>query len=293
MTLAIATEGLSKAYGQTLALDRVDLAVPEGSVFGLIGPNGAGKTTLLSILAGLRRPTSGRFRLAVERRHLAVLVDTPMFEPWLTAAEVVDLARGLVAPDLPRQRVTDALEAAGLAAVADRRVGGFSRGMTQRLGIAAALVGDPKVLILDEPSSALDPAGRKDVLDLIGGLGGAITIVLSTHILSDVQQVCDTVGVIDRGVLRFQGDLERLLERTSGVLLVHVRPPVGEARRMLEAEPWVTSIVEPAPGRMRIAVSSPDAAERRIAGKLAEAGAAVVSIQPATDLETAFLELTS
>ncbi|WKZ83372.1 MAG: ABC transporter ATP-binding protein [Acidimicrobiia bacterium] len=293
MTLAIATEGLSKAYGQTLALDRVDLAVPEGSVFGLIGPNGAGKTTLLSILAGLRRPTSGRFRLAVERRHLAVLVDTPMFEPWLTAAEVVDLARGLVAPDLPRQRVTDALEAAGLAAVADRRVGGFSRGMTQRLGIAAALVGDPKVLILDEPSSALDPAGRKDVLDLIGGLGGAITIVLSTHILSDVQQVCDTVGVIDRGVLRFQGDLERLLERTSGVLLVHVRPPVGEARRMLEAEPWVTSIVEPAPGRMRIAVSSPDAAERRIAGVLAEAGAAVVSIQPATDLETAFLELTS
>lgn len=293
MTLAIATEGLSKAYGQTLALDRVDLAVPEGRVFGLIGPNGAGKTTLLSILAGLRRPTSGRFRLAVERRHLAVLVDTPMFEPWLTAAEVVDLARGLVAPDLPRQRVTDALEAAGLAAVADRRVGGFSRGMTQRLGIAAALVGDPKVLILDEPSSALDPAGRKDVLDLIGGLGGAITIVLSTHILSDVQQVCDTVGVIDRGVLRFQGDLERLLERTSGVLLVHVRPPVGEARRMLEAEPWVTSIVEPAPGRMRIAVSSPDAAERRIAGVLAEAGAAVVSIQPATDLETAFLELTS
>src|SRR5690606_25986948 len=126
--------------------------------YGLIGPNGAGKTTMLSILAGLRRPTEGDFHLDVDKRDVGVVVDTPQFEPWLTGREVIDLARNLTAPDLPVDRVDAVLEEVGLAAAADRHVGGYSRGMLQRLGLAGGLVGDPQLLILDEPSSALDPA---------------------------------------------------------------------------------------------------------------------------------------
>jgi ABC-2 type transport system ATP-binding protein len=291
---AIATRGLTKRYGDTLALDGVDLDVPWGSAYGLIGPNGAGKTTLLSILAGLRRPTAGSCEIGVDRRRLAVLVDTPGFESWLTAFEVVDLARNLVAPEVDRLRGEEVLVEAGLEENMYRRVGGFSRGMLQRLGIAACLVGDPDLLILDEPSSALDPSGRREVLDLIGRLAHTKTVVVSTHILSDVQQVCDTVGVIDRGRLLFQGPLADLLSRTSGALLVHVRHPASaNVEATLAAQPWVTEVDRLAPGRLRVVVSSADAAERGIARVLAEAGAVVVSINPAADLETAFLELTS
>ena len=200
--LIVAT-GLSKRYGTAIALDRVDLQITRGSTYGLIGPNGAGKTTIISVLAGLRRPTAGTVTLAVDRRKIALLVDTPRFEPWLTAAEVVDLARHLVAPGLPRSRVEQALAEVDLRE-ARGPVGGFSRGMLQRLGLAACLVGDPALLILDEPCSALDPAGRREVLDLIGRLARTATVVLSTHSLADVQQVCDTVAVVDRGRIRFE-----------------------------------------------------------------------------------------
>lgn len=290
----VVTRGLSKRYGETVALDAVDLDVGRGSAYGLIGPNGAGKTTLLSILAGLRRATSGTFELGVERERMAVLVDTPGFEPWLTAFEVVDLSRSLLAPGVDRQRVEDVLVEAGLGEWVHRRVGGFSRGMLQRLGIAACLIGDPDLLILDEPSSALDPAGRREILDLIGRLATSKTVLVSTHILSDVQQVCDTVGVIDRGRLVFQGALADLLARTSGAVLVHVRGPTAAGvESALRAQPWVTSVDRMAPGRFRVAVSSPVEAEKDIAGVLADAGAAVVSINPATDLETVFLEMTT
>jgi ABC-2 type transport system ATP-binding protein len=221
---------VGKVYGDAVALADVDLLVPRGATYGLIGPNGAGKTTMLSILAGLRRPTTGEVHLGVERHRIASLVDTPLFEPWLTAREVVDLARHLVAADLPEDRVEVALAEVGLTDAADRRTGGFSRGMLQRLGLAACLVGDPDVLLLDEPSSALDPAGRREVLDLIGQLSHTKTVVLPTHILGDVQQVCDVVGVIDHGHLRYQGPIQQLLARTSAVYAVHVRPRPNSSR---------------------------------------------------------------
>ena len=287
------THGLGKTYRETEALSGVDLAVPRYSTYGLIGPNGAGKTTLLSILAGLRRPTTGSVELAVPRRRVAVLVDTPQFEPWLTAYEVVDLARQLTAPSAPAARVREALAEAGLADAADRRVGGFSRGMLQRLGLAGCLVGDPELLLLDEPASALDPAGRRDVLDLIGRLAHTKTVLLSTHILADVQQVCDTVAVIDHGRLRYQGSLSDLLARTGAVYLLHVRPPAGDLAAALRGEPWVSELAEPAPGRLKLVVSDPARAERETPRLLAALGVALVSFQPATDLETAFLELTS
>jgi ABC-2 type transport system ATP-binding protein len=289
----IATHGLGKVYGETLALADVDLLVPRGTTYGLIGPNGAGKTTMLSILAGLRRPTSGSLELMVPRSSLGVLVDTPQFDPWLTAHEVVDLARHLTAPDLPPSRVEEVLVEVGLEEAIGRRNGGFSRGMLQRLGLAAALVGDPEVLLLDEPSSALDPAGRREVLDLVGRLAHTKTVVLSTHILSDVQQVCEVVGVIDHGQLRFQGPLADLLARTSTVFALHVRGSTDGLAVALRAEPWVSAIDEVAPGRLRVVVSDAAHAELATPRLVAEHGLALAAFNPATDLETAFLELTS
>lgn len=289
----ITTDGLGKVYGDTVALADVDLVVPRGSTYGLIGPNGAGKTTMLSILSGLRRPTSGTVELAVPRTALGVLVDTPLFEPWLSAREVVDLARNLTAPELPAARTVQILGEVGLADVADRRVGGFSRGMLQRLGLAACLVGDPAVLLLDEPSSALDPAGRREVLDLIGRLAHTKTVLLSTHILADVQQVCDTVGVIDRGRLLYQGPLAELLARTATAYSVHVRPPLDGLIAALRREPWVSELVEQAPGRLRLVVTDAGRAEAEVPRLIGELQLQLVSFNPATDLEAAFLELTS
>jgi ABC-2 type transport system ATP-binding protein len=290
---AITTRQLSKVYGDTVALDAVDLVVPRETTYGLIGPNGAGKTTMLSILAGLRRPTSGSLELGVPRSSLGVLVDKPQFDPWLTAHEVVDLARHLTAPDLPTERVEQVLFEVGLGDAIGRRNGGFSRGMLQRLGLATVLVGDPEVLLLDEPSSALDPAGRREVLDLVGRVAHTKTVVLSTHILSDVQQVCDVVGVIDHGRLRFQGPLTDLLAQTSSVYALHVRGSANGLAAALQAEPWVASLEQVAPGRLRMVVTDAGRAEQVTPRLVATHDLGLVSFNPATDLETAFLELTS
>jgi ABC-2 type transport system ATP-binding protein len=290
---AITTRGLGKRYGDADALLDVDIVVPSGAIYGLIGPNGAGKTTLLSILAGLRHPTSGSIALGVPRRSIGVLVDTPHFEPWLTAREVVDLARHLTAPEEPVERVEQVLVVAGLEAATDRRVGGFSRGMLQRLGLATCLVGDPEVLLLDEPSSALDPAGRREVLDLIGRLGHTKTVLLSTHILSEAQQVCDVVGVIDHGQVRYEGPLADLLTRTSTSYLLHVRSAASPLVEALRERPWTQEVEERGAGRLRLVVSDAASAEREVPALIAAHGASLVAFNPATDLETAFLELTS
>jgi ABC-2 type transport system ATP-binding protein len=289
----VRTDGLTKSYGEVEAVADVDLRVPPGSIFGLIGPNGAGKTTLLSLLTGLRRPTSGSLGVAVAPERVAVLPDTPQFEPWLTAREVVDLARTLQRPDLPPDRVDRALAEAGLAEAADRRVRGFSRGMLQRLGIACCLVTDPTLLLLDEPSSALDPAGRREVLDLVGRIAGGSTVVLSTHILSDVQQVCDVVAVLDHGRLRYQGPVADLLSRATSAVDLTVRPPADRLVATLEASPLVEEVLVRAPGQLRVVVADAAEAESVLVGLVAEAGARLVSYNPASDLEAAFLELTA
>jgi len=300
----VETRGLTKFYGDQRALDSVDLRVPRGGVYGLVGPNGSGKTTLLALLSGLRRATSGEIRLDVARAKVAVLPDTPQFEPWLTAYEVVDLARNLTAPprpprpqswgdQIPSSRVAEVLEEAGLADAMGRRVGGFSRGMLQRLGLAATVIGEPELLLLDEPCSALDPGGRREVLDLVKRLGSGGTVLFSSHILSDVQQVSDTVGVLREGRLLYQGSLEELLVgHAVPAYRVRLRGPANGVAAILRAEPWVTAIEEEAPD-LRIRVSSMADAERELVGALAKAGAQVVSMGPeAADLEDVFLELT-
>ena len=219
---SIRIEDLVKTYGKVRALDGLDLAVEPGTVFGFLGPNGAGKTTTMRILTGLARPTSGRawvagMDLASDGRHLTrrigYLPEEPAFYPWMTPREFLDyLGRlyGLSAVERAA-RVKELLELVKLTEVRRRRIGGFSRGMRQRLALAAALVNRPEVLFLDEPASALDPAGRKEVLDLIEGLRGRCTVLMSTHILADVERVCDVIGIIARGKMIVQSRRETLL----------------------------------------------------------------------------------
>jgi len=221
---AIQIEGLVKTFGQVRALDGLTLAVETGSVFGFLGPNGAGKTTTIRILTGLARATAGRawvdgVEVTADRhgvaKHVGYLPQDPTFYPWMTARELLDhVGRVFGLPARQRRaRTQELLELVGLTKAARRRVGGFSGGMRQRLGIAQALVNQPAVLLLDEPVSSLDPVGRKELLELIERLRGQCTVFMSTHILADVERVCDTVGIIDQGKLVIESQQEELLER--------------------------------------------------------------------------------
>jgi ABC-2 type transport system ATP-binding protein len=291
----IRTIGLAKRYGQAAALDGVDLEVPAGVVYGLIGPNGAGKTTLLSVLAGLRRPDSGQISIAADRSRIAVLPDSPRFDPWLTAWEVLALAARLAGPSA-RDDLDAVLAEAGLAEAAGRRVGGFSRGMLQRLGLAATVVGQPEVLLLDEPAAALDPEGRREVLDLVQRLRGSATVVFSSHILGDVEEVSDWVGILDRGRLRFQGPVADLLrDRDRSGLWFRIRARVGI--EVVEAElrlrPWVADLVRSGSHDLRVRVTSMEEAEKGLMVAIAASGAGVTMVQPeAVTLEDVFLETT-
>lgn len=292
--MIVATHQIGKTYGTTTALAGVDLRVERGTIYGMVGRNGAGKTTLLGILSGLRTPTSGTVEISVPKDERATLPDTPLFDKWLTGHEVVDLARTMVDPSVSPTRVDEVLEQAGLAEVSHQRVGGYSRGMLQRLGIAATVVARPKLLLLDEPSSALDPAGRREVLDLVATMRGEATVVFSSHILSDVQEVCDTVGILDHGLLRFQGTIGELLsDHAAPAYQVRIRPPSQRVVAALDGQPWVSSLTETAEGVLHLLVTSLDDAERHLPAVLAGAEARVISIAPeAATLEQVFLEVT-
>lgn len=225
---AIRCEDLSRRYGDFEALKPLNLAVPKGTVFGFLGRNGAGKTTTIRLLTGLARPTTGTAWVAgVEvtgandggRAHFGYLPEEPAFYTWMTPREFLDYAGSLFGLEKRerRQRLEELLELVGLQAAAGRRISGFSRGMRQRLGLAQALINRPPVLFLDEPASALDPAGRREVLDLINRLrsqaDGRTTVFLSSHILADVEEVCDSIGIIREGRLLLVADREELLSR--------------------------------------------------------------------------------
>lgn len=205
MPPVLKVSGLRKNFGNIKALDGLDLTLEPGTVHGLVGPNGAGKTTMLSILVGLRRKTTGEIHFGMPSDRVMLLPDTPDFFTFLTAREVVDLARFPFREIVGEGSVEEVIHQVGLSDSIDRRVGGFSRGMKQRLGLAATVVSDPQLLLLDEPCSALDPLGRREVLDLVSTLKNKSTILLSTHILSDVESACDSVTVINRGRALYEG----------------------------------------------------------------------------------------
>jgi ABC-2 type transport system ATP-binding protein len=209
MTPAIEAEGLTKRYGDVAALTDVTLRVPSGSVFGFLGPNGAGKTTALKILAGLSRATSGRATVGgvpvtiqgAHRARVGYLAQEPRFYGWMSGRQTLAYVASFFPPETRRRGIAELLDLVGLTDAADRPTRTYSGGMRQRLGIAQALAGDPAVVLLDEPAAALDPLGRRDVLDLMQKLRGETTVFYSTHILDDVQRVSDHVAILDRGRL--------------------------------------------------------------------------------------------
>jgi ABC-2 type transport system ATP-binding protein len=304
---AIEASGLTKVFGAILALDRLDLVVPRGSIFGLLGPNGAGKTTTIRILTGLARPTAGSASVAgVEvgldepelRRRLGYLDQDPRFYGWMKGRELLELVgrlHGLAGSEL-RSRVAEMLARTGLAAAADRRIGGYSGGMRQRLGIAQALLHRPQILFLDEPVSSLDPEGRRDLLELIAGLRGEATVVFSTHVLADVERICDRVAILDRGRLVTEGELEDLLAGHARPIYRLVPAPgqgaaVGVLVDRLRAAPWTTD-VSAREDLVRVTVSDPVAAARGILPLVVAAGVVLDAFERARPtLEDVFLEL--
>ncbi|MFD3688459.1 ABC transporter ATP-binding protein [Nocardiopsis sp. NPDC058631] len=296
-TPVITTEKLTRDYGNGAGVFDVDLSVPRGTVFGLVGPNGAGKTTLLSVLAGLRSAGSGTVRVRATGGRVLLCPDVPDFEPWLTATELVTLSARVAGVPATEADTALALERVGLTEAAHRRNARFSRGMRQRLGLAAALVCRPEVLVLDEPASGLDPRGRVDVLALIRSLREDCTVILASHLLGDVQKVCDDVAVLVRGRVVYQGPVADIADRgRPSAWHVRVRGSAEEVADLLSAEPWVTraSPVEAEPDCVHVEATGADAGEAGIPRTLVEHGVPLVSMNGyEADLESAFLSLTS
>ncbi len=311
--VAVACRGLTKRFGGAggvLAVDALDLDVPAGSVFGLLGPNGAGKTTTLRLVTGLARPTAGVVTIdgrpagtdgSTARRGIGVLDQDPRYYGWMQGRELVELAgtlQGLSAADA-RARATATLGLVGLADAARRRVSGYSGGMRQRLGIAQALVAAPRLLILDEPVSSLDPEGRRDLLALIADLRASATVIFSTHVLADVERICDRVGIMDRGRLVTEGPLDELLARYA-LPIYRIEPATGQDEAVarlvatLRATPWIDGVVadDPGPGRILVSVSDERAAAAGLLPLIVAAGVRLDAFERARPtLEDVFLRL--
>ena len=303
MTAAIEIRGLTKSYGAKRALDSVDLTVAEGSVFGFLGPNGAGKTTTLRILTGLARPTSGTAQVFgrdvvsatnAVRADIGFLPDVPGYYEWMTAQEFLRFAGrlfGLEGKTLDA-RVEALLDLAGLTGVTTK-IGGYSRGMKQRLGVAQALINAPKLLMLDEPTSALDPIGRKEVLDMIASLGGRTTVFFSTHILADVERVCDTVAILHDGRVVTASPIDQLKARYGASrLTVEVTEGADEFAARFAAEPWAGAVERVNGSALSISVNDLEAARVAIPAAVAERGVGLVRLEAGeVSLEEVFVDL--
>lgn len=250
----IETKDLSKQYDEAAALDGLDLTVPCHAIFGFLGPNGAGKTTTMKLLLGLIRPTRGggiilghdilRDNLAI-RARVGYLPQQPTFYPEMTARETLRFTASFFykGPQaVIDERIKEMLHLVGLEEKADRPVRGFSGGERQRLGIAQAQINYPDLLILDEPAAALDPIGRRDVLNIMERLRQYTTVFYSTHILDDVQQVSDTVAILNNGRLVTQGSIDALLGGGKTIYTIELKGDAGSAYRTVAQQPWVEQI---------------------------------------------------
>jgi ABC-type multidrug transport system ATPase subunit len=295
---AIRTVGITRRFGRLTAVDHLSLEVPCGSVYGFLGPNGAGKTTTIRLLLGLIRPVEGEVQLfgrplREDRRGLlrwvGSLVESPSLYPHLTGRENLEIIRRLIG--IPRAHAERVLEIVRLEEPAGRRVGEYSSGMKQRLGLAMALLGDPELLILDEPTNGLDPAGIHEIRDLLCRLPAdyGMTVFLSSHLLTEVEQVATHIGIIQQGKLRFQGTLEALHAEMDRQVVVGTDRP-DAARQVLATAGWQVrytnsrNVTVPAADRSDVAM---------INRRLVEAGLNVYALElQQPSLEDIFLQLT-
>ena len=295
-TPAIHTVDLAKRYRNTSALARLTMTVPRGEIFGFLGPNGAGKTTAVKLLVGLTRPTGGEAwvlgrpigdRLA--RREIGYLPELFRYQDWMSAREVLMLHCKLagIAHERRTEEIEQALTVVGLEGRGNDRVGTFSKGMQQRLGLGVALLGRPTLVFLDEPTSALDPVGRHDVREIIRDLKGAgTTVFLNSHLLTEVEQVCDRVAIIDRGRVIALGTLDELRGSGQSVRL-RVAGLDGRAEAILRRAGTVE-----ANGEWYTVRGTAEDAVPALVAELVSAGGRVYAVEPArTSLEDRFLQL--
>jgi ABC-2 type transport system ATP-binding protein len=300
--LALATRGLEKRYGSRVALAGLDLSVPTGVVYGFLGPNGAGKTTTMRLLTGLIRPNAGSIELlgrpfGRRDRHrlfeVGALIETPSFYPYLSGRENL---RSLAATGAhtSNRRVEELLELVGLLDRARDNVQGYSLGMKQRLGIAAALLSDPRLLLLDEPANGLDPAGivaMRETLRHLAATGK--TVFISSHVLGEVQQLADVVGIIAAGRLVREGPIEELLEG-EGVVRVRVAPNEMEAATRVLNTLAADGGVAPVPGEENwLSIRIEPGRATDVNRALAVAGIYLSGLETGSDLESLFLALTA
>jgi ABC-2 type transport system ATP-binding protein len=296
--LPISTAGLVKRYGDIVAVDGVDLTVERGDVFGYLGPNGAGKTTLLRILLGLIRPTSGTAKLfgldplvdgvrALD--GVAGFVEGPRFYSYLSGRKNLELLADYDGEGA-RSRIDGVLELVELRDRAKDRVGGYSHGMRQRLGIAASLLRQPRLLLLDEPTTGLDPAGMRDMRDLVRRLAGeGITILLSSHLLNEVEELCNRVAIIRKGSIVYEGPLQELLATAATGYRLRATDP-ERARVVLLSQQGVDGV---SLGEGQLRFTADEEAVARAAIALGQARIGITALIPETaSLEELFLVLT-
>ena len=299
MQTVIETKALCKQYGSRMAVDHVELHVPQGCVYGFIGPNGAGKSTTMKMLLGLIHPTAGQVTLLGqtlnEKNRLALLrqtgsmIESPAGYLHLTAQENLEIVADL--KDIPYKDIARVLDIVHLTQDKNRRVGQYSLGMKQRLGIAMALLGSPKLLILDEPTNGLDPAGIQEMRALIRNMPAATgaTVLISSHLLGEMEQMVEQVGIIDHGHILFEGPLTELQRHSRGNVTLRLLDP-AKAAPVLRANGLTAhsdSCVVTLPPLQ-------DALLADLVQKLAACGAGVVELTPHTKtLEEIFLSLTS
>ncbi|HEY7092694.1 MAG TPA: ABC transporter ATP-binding protein [Ktedonobacterales bacterium] len=308
MENAVSCAGLGKRYGSVVALDQLTLDAPTGSIFGLLGPNGAGKSTLIRLLTGQAAPTAGSAQVLgldvtsagmTLSKRISVLDQAPRYYGWMRGRELLAFVGelfGLHGTAL-HSRVDEILGVTGLTEAASRRISGYSGGMRQRLGLAQALINRPEVLFLDEPASALDPAGRHEILDIIAGMRGGATVFMSSHILGDVERVCDTVAILDKGRLIVAAPLAELQERYAQPVYELELQPGQEAQTeqltaALRVAPWAGDVAVEH-GVIRITARDADAASREILALVLAQGVALQRFERSRPtLEDIFLRLT-
>lgn len=292
---AISLVGVTKRYGNTLAVDDVSLEIAHGEIFGFLGPNGAGKSTIVKMILGLTYPSAGDIQVlgkpvsnVAARAEIGYLPETFRFHDWLTASELLHFHAHLGRAEKERRadRIQELLDLVGLKDRANDRLSTFSKGMMQRVGLAQALVGEPRLVILDEPTSALDPIGRRDVRDRIRELGErGVTVFLNSHLLSEVEQVCGRVAIINHGAVVAEGKLDELLSAQE----IELR--AGDGAEATVREALGESEVRPVNGRLRVRVAN-DAETAALVRRIVEAGVPVYDVRQVGDsLEDLFVRV--
>jgi ABC-2 type transport system ATP-binding protein len=294
-TYVVETEGLTKRFGARVAVNGVDLRIPAGSAFGYLGPNGAGKTTLIRMLLGLTSVSSGEVSIlghsmpsgrAEALARVGAIVEEPRFHRYLTGRQNMEIVAAAREPEAHR-RIDGALARVGLGKRADEKVSAYSLGMRQRLGVARALLGDPELLILDEPMNGLDPAGMEEFRFMIRGLvEEGRTVVLSSHLLDEVEKTCDAIAIVDQGRVVVQGSIDELTGDAPTVLVATADD--------LRAQALLAGYgAEPTDGGLRVRIGD-DATAASINRRLVESGLDVHRLEPErVTLERRFLDITS